>query len=156
MLAALVEPEAAIERRSSENSRRPAAISKLKQLFSKVDNYASKLLADFPDPTLRAQTNEDLNGLEEKYQSGRKWLEDVEARQEQLELNMDPIVTCSSLEDRYYELFRLYTAVSSKKLPPPPVTPTPAEEPKVETTPSENVPNPTGTSETPNEEKMEL
>jgi hypoxia up-regulated 1 len=157
MLTALVEPEAAIERRSLENSCRPTAISKLKQLLLKVENYISKLLADFTDPTLRAQTDEDLNGLREKYQSGRKWLEDVEARQELLGPNMDPVVACSSLDERYYELFRLHTAVSSKKLPPPPVTPTPAEEPKVETTPSENIPSSAETPETTtNEEKMEL
>ncbi|PJF17319.1 Sse1p [Paramicrosporidium saccamoebae] len=158
MLATLVEPEAAIERRSSENSRRPSVISKLKQLFSKVENYISKLRIDFPDPTSRAQTDEDLSSLEEKYQGGRKWLEDMEGRQNQLEPNMDPVVLCSSLEDRHTELLRLYTAVSSKKLPPPPVTTTSAEEQKLETPTGEDVPKSTETPEptTKKDENMEL
>jgi hypothetical protein len=141
MLKELVETEKNIKLRALEHKRRPMIVAKLEHLVIQVTEYIRKTRTDFPDPSLRAQTDDDLSTLEEKNLGTAKWLTDVMERQSKLEMTMEPIIHCSELESRHQELSRLYLSIHSKKLPPPPQPTTPTTPEKV----PEQSPSPDGT-----------
>ncbi len=129
-LATLLVPLQAIKSRSEEHTKRPAAILLLRDHIGIAQDYVARMRSDFPDASTRAQSDEDLERLESRAKDIAEWMkgtDEEKAKGSPIDLTQDPSILCSEVEDQMKGLAYLHKSISSKALPPPPVS-TPADE----------------------------
>lgn len=109
--------EGTIQTRSREYKCRQSTAQKLLRAIEEALVYVSSMRRDFPDATLRAQTDEDLLLLESTAKNIETWYQGLAKQQDSLTQADDPVLLCAPMESRLQDLQRQHITIAIKKIP---------------------------------------
>jgi heat shock protein 4 len=111
----------AIESRLKEFTNRPAAIEALRKQIELCRSFVSTY-----DDAHAHITEEERDKIRDALRKSETWMFDMQNKQGDMALHVDPILTTDTIQKQRSELFSITNPIMSKPKPAPAPTPTPA------------------------------
>ena len=116
-----------IEHRSNDHTNRAHTVESLRRQIDLCKTFAAN-----NDEAHSHITEEERNSIRSAAQKAEEWLFDLQAKQADLPLHSDPVLTCDSISARRNELFGVSNPIMTKPKPKPKPAPAPTPESKSE------------------------
>ena len=119
-----------IEHRANDHTNRARTVESLRKQIDLCKTFAAN-----SDEAHSHISEEDRNSIRAAAKKAEEWLFDLQAKQADVPLHADPVLTCEAISAKRNELFGISNPIMTKPKPKPKPAPAPAPESKSEEKP---------------------